>query len=464
MTLRGKWLLWMRAFLHSAAIAGLVLIAASWFVAFYISSIERQKAVEEAMKQSDSLVRLFEHNTIDTLARFDRTLLLLRKSYEDDPAHFDLRKWAEQTALITDEAILLTLIGPNGFTKATTSNRDGPLPYLGDRPHVKKQLQSTNDELLISDPVVGRTTKRMSIVLLRRLRNPDGSTAGLITLSINPGFIDSFYRSANLGESGSISIRNQNNVILAAQGFSGNEVGRTVPRGKSLEGDPTSGHYWGVGAIDGVNRLIAFRASDQYGLCFMVGLSRDSILSEYQAHRMAYRAAASIVTLLVLIAIGFAIRYQIRLNNSQNALRQLNDEISRQNVRFDAALTNMSCGLAMFDAEGRLTVWNERYEKIYRMPDGLIYQGASVDDIIDFSAEHGKHGHDVPAFVEKFRRELRETGKSQATNYLADGRIIAISKTAIAGGGAPRPGRRKATRRDIALRCPASSHGRAGGI
>ena len=57
--------------------------------------------------------------------------------------------------------------------------------------------------------------------------------------------------------------------------------------------------------------------------------------------------------------------------------RELNEEISRQNVRFDAAMTNMSCGLAMFDADGRLTVWNERYEQIYRIPPGIVRQGAA---------------------------------------------------------------------------------------
>ncbi len=41
----------------------------------------------------------------------------------------------------------------------------------------------------------------------------------------------------------------------------------------------------------------------------------------------------------------------------------------------------------------------------------------------------------MTAFVDKFRRELRETGKSLATTYLKDGRIISIVKTAIADGG-----------------------------
>jgi diguanylate cyclase (GGDEF)-like protein len=64
-----------------------------------------------------------------------------------------------------------------------------------------------------------------------------------------------------------------------------------------------------------------------------------------------------------------------------------------------------------------------------------VQQGASIYDVVQFSAENGKLGFDVRTFVDNFRRELRETGKSQATNHLADGRIIAIVKTAIAGGG-----------------------------
>jgi PAS domain-containing protein len=437
MIVRGKWLLWMRAFLHSAAVGGLVLIIASWFVAFYISSIEREKAIEEAMKQSDSLVRLFEHNTLDTISRFDRTLLLLRKSYEDDPDHFDLGKWAEQAALITEDAILLSLIGPDGYQKASTLKPNPGPVYLGDRAHVMKALRATVDELMISDPVVGRTTKRMSLLLLRRLRNPDGSTAGVISLSVNPNFIEPFYRSANLGAHGAISIRNQNDIVLAAQGFSHDEIGRTIPRGEAIDGDSlaTSGHYWGIGAVDGINRLIAFRTSGKYGLHFMVGLSQESILAEYRAHHAAYIAVASIVTVSVLIGIGFAVRYQVRLSRSQQALRQLNDEISRQNVRFDAALTNMSSGLALFDTDGRLTVWNERYAKIYRIPPGLLHQGKSIYDIAGHSVGRGRNDFDVGKFIEGFLRELRESGKSLSVNQLADGRIVSIAMSAIAGGG-----------------------------
>jgi diguanylate cyclase (GGDEF)-like protein len=437
MTLRGKLLVWLRAFLHSAAIAGLALIAASWFVVGFVSSVEREKAIEGAVKQSDSLVRLFEHNTEDILGRFDRTLLLLRKSFEDDPVHFDLRKWAGQAALISEEAFQLALIGPDGFQIATTLNTSGIPLYVGDRPHIQEQMHAEDDHLVISEPVIGRNSGRLSVQLLRRLRNPDGSYAGVLLLSIDPNFIERFFRAVDLGTAGGISIRSENGVILAAQGFSENVVGRRLPHDGlgSARAKSAAGHFWGSGNIDGVLRLVTYRSSDRFPLTFTVGLSEESILSEYRQHRTAYVVVASIATLILLIAIGFAVRYQISLDNSQRDLKRLNDEISKQNVRFDAALTNMSSGLAMFDAEGQLTVWNERYEAIYRMPHELARPGASIYSIVKFCDQTGEQNLDVVAFVDGFRRELRETGRSRATAYLNDGRVISIVNTAIAGGG-----------------------------
>jgi diguanylate cyclase (GGDEF)-like protein len=439
MTLRRKLLVWLRAFLHSAAIAGLVLIVASWFIVAFVSSVEREKAIEEAVKQSDSLVRLFEHDTVETIGRVDRTLLLLRQSFEDDPAHFDLRKWAGQTALISDETFQLGVIGADGFQKETTLNYSGPAPYVGDRPHIQKQMNATTDELVISEPVTGRTSKRISVQMLRRLRNPDGSYAGAMLLSVDPNFIGRFYRTVDLGPYGSISIRNQDGVFLAAQGFLKNTVGRRVRwQERPLVGTAdksSAGHYWGNGNIDGVARLVAYRTSDKYPLTFMVGLSEDSILAEYRQHREAYIIVASVITVIVLIAIGFAIRYQIRLDNNQQDLKRLNEEISRQNVRFDAALTNMPSGLAMFDADGKLTVWNERFVEIYRMPRELVRQGTSIHSIIAYCDQTRGQNLDVTAFVEGLRQKLRETGRSSATAYLKDGRIISIVEAAIAGGG-----------------------------
>ena len=51
-------------------------------------------------------------------------------------------------------------------------------------------------------------------------------------------------------------------------------------------------------------------------------------------------------------------------------LREREDELRAQNLRFHAALNNMSQALVMFDASGRLLVCNGRYNEMYGLPRG----------------------------------------------------------------------------------------------
>ena len=50
-------------------------------------------------------------------------------------------------------------------------------------------------------------------------------------------------------------------------------------------------------------------------------------------------------------------------------------ELERQNIRLDAAVNNISQGLCMFDAKGRLVICNAPYQRIYRLPDELLRPG-----------------------------------------------------------------------------------------
>jgi diguanylate cyclase (GGDEF)-like protein/PAS domain S-box-containing protein len=437
MTTHGKYRAWLRASLHSAAFAGLILIAACWIVAAFVSSVEREKAMEGALKQSDGLVRLFEQNTVDILDHYDRTLLLLRKSFEDDPAHFDLRGWAARAALVSDETPQLTLIGPDGFQLASTTQDVGPPPYFGDREQFLKQIDPALDKPFISQPTMGRKTGRMGLKFSRRLRQPDGSFGGVISMTIDQNIIGRFYRTVDLGEKGSIVIRNLDGVILAAQGVVGGAVGKTVKQQAFLDAlaRSPSGHYWGGGAVDGINRLVAYRTSEKFPLTFAVGLAESDVLSGYQRHRTAYFLTAAIMTLLVLLAIVLTIRHQAELGRTQQNLRRLNDEISTQNIRFDAALTNMSNGLSMFDADGKLLVWNDRYVEMYGMSPGFVRPGSTINAIVEHRKHTGELDFDVGLYVQQFRQTLMEAGKSTSSSQLKDGRVISVVNTAIAGGG-----------------------------
>src|SRR5712664_3757100 len=182
MNVRRGYDAWLRASLQPGTLFGLTMIAACWIGMAFVMSIERDKVLEGAIQQSDNLVRLFEENTVQTFERFDRTLLLLRKSLEDDPDHFDLRDWAERAALVGDLTVQLALIGADGYQIATTANYNGPPLYLGDREHFRAQVDPASDKLFISKPILGRSSGKWSIQFSRRVRSRDGGFGGVIVV------------------------------------------------------------------------------------------------------------------------------------------------------------------------------------------------------------------------------------------------------------------------------------------
>ena len=48
-------------------------------------------------------------------------------------------------------------------------------------------------------------------------------------------------------------------------------------------------------------------------------------------------------------------------------------------TRFDTAISNMSQGLCLFDADKRLVISNRRFQEMYGLPDELVSAGHAVE-------------------------------------------------------------------------------------
>jgi hypothetical protein len=129
----------------------------------------------------------------------------------------------EQTGtLLGDPTFELTVIGADGFAVVTTiSGGDNVFErfYVGDREQFLAQVDPKTDNLFISSPVMGRFSRKWSIQVSRRLRHPDGSFAGIIVASLDPGSIERFFETVDLGPGGSVLLRRLDGVILASYGI-----------------------------------------------------------------------------------------------------------------------------------------------------------------------------------------------------------------------------------------------------
>jgi diguanylate cyclase (GGDEF)-like protein len=116
-------------------------------------------------------------------------------------------------------------------------------------------------------------------------------------------------------------------------------------------------------------------------------------------------------------------------------LRAREAELQAQNTRIDAALSNMSQGLAMYDADGRLVICNQRFIAMYRYNPDDIKPGMDLLQMIELRVANGTFSGDAESYVANLRARLK-VGQATTQFYeLDDGRTISIVRQTMPGGG-----------------------------
>lgn len=115
--------------------------------------------------------------------------------------------------------------------------------------------------------------------------------------------------------------------------------------------------------------------------------------------------------------------------------RHAEEEMKEQHRRFDAALANMSQGLLMYDADGKMIVRNQRFLELYNVTAADLPFGTTHRDALERLLELGIYTQiDVDSEVAKTEACLR-AGKMHSTyRYLSDGRTFLVVRQPMSGG------------------------------
>ena len=104
--------------------------------------------------------------------------------------------------------------------------------------------------------------------------------------------------------------------------------------------------------------------------------------------------------------------------------------------QLDAALRNMSQGLAMFDSAAQLIICNDRYLKMYGLPAEFVKPGCGFRDIVACHVRNNTFSiHDIDKFVNELRTQVIGGTTVKKFAHLRDGRIISIIHHPTADGG-----------------------------
>jgi hypothetical protein len=151
---------------RSTAILGMIIIVMLWagIIMKYFESVDND--LREAERTNQNLAMLFEENVLRSIGEIDKALLYLRRIVETRGASggYDTIYSLVQSSDVLSEIIVQAAIVDNkGIIRWSNALlASAPAISVADREHIKVQLNSNEDHLFISKPVVGSVSSKVA--------------------------------------------------------------------------------------------------------------------------------------------------------------------------------------------------------------------------------------------------------------------------------------------------------------
>lgn len=281
---------------------GFIVFSLIWGLVAMQIDTEYQTRIENIQRENSNLAKSFEVHLRRTLISTDSQLKVVKKEYEREnrvtPAVKAVWAAGSEDAAIIQNAI----IDDQGNYIA---GKALPLPdmrNLAHRDYFQAHRDSAGFGLIISKPLFSNTAKKWSIVLSRRLNNPDGSFKGLVSSSLSTDYFEQFYQQMTLLKGDVIALNSTDGMVLVRVGPDKVELGLDAKQSdlyhfvakKPVDSILISS------AIDAETRFVSYRVLPDYPLIVVVGVNRDQALAAYHHRRLIYILTAGGVSLLII--------------------------------------------------------------------------------------------------------------------------------------------------------------------
>jgi len=166
----------------------------------------------------------------------------------------------------------------------------------------------------------------------------------------------------------------------------------------------------------------------------------------WQSEQPADRALAQFTERLLAAAIGAASARLTLTSALRGSGMELGEVVAlldeaNQELRFNrevlaTTLENISQGVSVVDADMRLVAWNRRYQELFGYPDGMLYVGRPVADLLRWNAGRGELGPgEVEPLVHRRLGHLRAGTPYVFERVRASGQVIELRGRPLLGGG-----------------------------
>jgi diguanylate cyclase (GGDEF)-like protein/PAS domain S-box-containing protein len=213
--------------------------------------------------------------------------------------------------------------------------------FLYHKTHVDRSMR-------INAPILSRVTGRWSILVTRRVDNPDGSFGGIVAATIDTSYFLRFYESFDIGEHGTIALILRDGRLLVRRPFDPAFFGKdmsNLPFFRDGQADQSSGFLTVVSPFDGVRRLGGFKRLPEFPVLVWVALEENEVLAQW---RESLKSDASVAAACVGLIMAFGAFTILHLRRKQ----QLEKAMIESEQRFRLLADNAADMVVVLDFDG----------------------------------------------------------------------------------------------------------------
>jgi diguanylate cyclase (GGDEF)-like protein len=401
----------------------------------------RADAIGAAVSETGNIAAVLAVQLSRSLKSIDTVLLEIKQSVErpgiDSPAEFqaaiERREFQETLTKYLGrlpQVFNIAIADREGQIAVSTAGWPATHFNVAGRDYFWQARDRRDGQLTASIPAKNRISGEETIGFSRRLEDSKGNFVGIVFASVNTKYFEDIYGAIQSVHSLLFTLLDPDGTILFRHPDGDDAAGKELSN-KAVWLDAVSKGDAGFrvfGQADDNIRYVSIRKVPEYPLIVDISVTEATTLAIWR-QRAAAIGLGSAIFLLLSVYLLRAITRQVRLlSNSEASLAQKSKQL-------DAALNNMSQGVAMFDGRQRLIISNTQLAKIYRLTPEQTEPGTSFRTILEAREAVGSVPRDVPNFVTDSLEQVSRAGLSHSLYELRDGRTVAVSLQAMDGGG-----------------------------
>lgn len=310
--------------------------------------------------------------------------------------------------------------------KLINFSRSWPIPSVPVPDQDPSEVFASDPQLIsfVGKPLRSPVTGNWVVSIARKLTGPNGVFLGVVQGAMELQYFEKVFGAIAISPNSSIVLFRRDGTLLVRYPRQDAAIGKSFPQSQFLKTLAKSDHGTGreIGVIDGQERLISSRRLAHYPVALVVTTTVADALANWNSGVTAISVAA----LAIVFVIGGVVFVSVWV---------VGKKIRNQNAQRDAALDNMSQGLAMFGSAGRLVVCNDRYRQMYNFPPDLIRPGCSVLDLLKYRFAKGTFSCDPEEYVRGLLADIAQGKMARHAVEADDGRIVTVVNQPMANGG-----------------------------